>query len=65
MSQPTRHEYAPGQRVLVEAEVVSYEWGQPYGAVSVIIREATDFSHMLDGVDAVVPQALVSLPEES
>lgn len=58
MNDYTRH-YWPGEPVLVEAEVVSFEEGQPYGAVTVNVPEATDPSHLLDGVQMIVPQVIV------
>lgn len=59
MTQPTRHVYLPGQTVLVEAEVVGYEWARPYGAVLVRFPGSTDPSHTLDGVEALLPQAMI------
>ena len=54
-----RHDYRPGQRVLVEGTVLGYEQGTPFGAVVVRFAEATDPSYLLDGVDAILPQVLV------
>lgn len=55
----TRTDYQPGQKVLVEAEVVSYDHGVPFGAVTVRFPEGTDPSFLLDGVDVVLPQVIV------
>lgn len=54
----------PGQRVLVEGVVTAWEYGKPYGAVTVAFPTATDPSHLLDGVEAVVPQAVVFTEED-
>lgn len=63
MTDHTRH-YDRDQLVLVEGRVVSYETGRPFGAVTVRFAEGTDPSFLLDGVDVVLPQALVhTLPD--
>lgn len=54
-----RFPYHLGDRVLVEGTVVNVESGRPYGAVTVRFAEATDPSHLLDGVDIIAPQVLV------
>lgn len=59
MTQPSREQYRRGQRVWVEAVVVDYSWGEPYGAVLVELPAATDEAHLLDGVRLWQPQALV------
>lgn len=51
--------YRKGQKVLVEGTVIAWETGRPFGAVTVSFREATDPSHLLDGVEAVLPQVVV------
>lgn len=51
--------YRRGDKVLIEATVKSWDPFTPFGEVHVFIPPATDPSHMLDGVDAVVPQAIV------
>lgn len=51
--------HLPGQPVLVEGETVSFEPGEPYGEVTVKFPTATDPSHLLDGVVALVPEPLV------
>lgn len=56
----SRFNYRPGDRVVVEGRVVAVEDGRPYGAVTVRFDEATDPSFLLDGVDVVVPQILVT-----
>ena len=62
MTIPQRRDYRKGERVLVEGTVVDWEWGVPFGAVTVRFEAATDPSHRLDGIDAVVPQAIVFAP---
>jgi len=62
MTIPQRRDYRKGERVLVEGTIVDWEWGTPYGAVIVRFEAATDPSHRLDGIDAVVPQAIVFAP---
>ena len=59
---PTRRRFTPGETVLVEATVVSWDEGKPYGSVTVQIPSATDESFLLDGITAVVPQAIVCAP---
>lgn len=59
---PHRADYIPGQRVLVEGTVVDWEYGRPFGAVTVRFEAATDPAHRLDGVTIVVPQILCSDP---
>lgn len=62
MTIPHKADFMPGQRVLVEGVVVDWEFGRPYGAVTVAFPASTDPSHMLDGVEAVVPQNLCFVP---
>lgn len=59
MTAPSKHQYHPGQRVLVEGVVVDWQWGQPYGSVRVSFPSATDPNFLLDGLDGWHPQALV------
>lgn len=59
MSEPTKRDYRVGERVLVEGTIVDWEYGKPYGAVTVRFEAATDPYYLLDGIDAVVPQAIV------
>ena len=59
MTIPHRRDYRKGERVLVEGTIVDWEYGVPFGAVTVRFEAATDPSHRLDGIDAVVPQAIV------
>ena len=59
MTIPHKREYRKGERVLVEGTIVDWEYGVPFGAVTVRFEAATDPSHRLDGIDAVVPQAIV------
>jgi hypothetical protein len=59
---PTRRTFVRGETVLVEATVVSWEDGQPYGSVTVEIPSATDELFLTDGVTAIVPQAIVCAP---
>jgi len=59
MTIPHRRDYRKGERVLVEGTIVDWEYGKPFGAVTVRFEAATDPAHRLDGIDAVVPQAIV------
>ena len=54
-----KHQYKPGDTVLVEGVVVDFNAGQPYGAVKVAFPAATDEAFLLDGVTVWQPQALV------
>ena len=62
MTIPHKRDYRKGERVLVEGTIVDWEYGVPFGAVTVRFEAATDPSHRLDGIDAVVPQAIVFVP---
>lgn len=62
MTQPTRHQYRPGTRILAEGVVTGYDWGEPFGAVRIMFPAATDPSHLLDGVEIIQPQALCFIP---
>lgn len=59
---PHRRDYAIGDRVLVEGVVTDWEFGRPFGAVTVKFEAATDPSGFQDGVEAVVPQILIYTP---
>ena len=59
MTIPQRRDYRVGERVLVEGTIVDWEYGKPYGAVTVHFCAATDPSHRLDGITAIVPQVIV------
>lgn len=55
-----RFAYTVGQTVLVEGVVTAVEEGRPFGAVTVRFDGTTDPSHLLDGVELVAPQVLVT-----
>jgi len=59
MTIPQRRDYRVGERVLVEGTIIDWEYGTPFGAVTVRFEAATDPDYILDGIDAVVPQAIV------
>ena len=59
MTPPQRFPYKVGDKVVVEATVTDLEAGEPFGAVTVRIPEATDPAHILDGVEAICPQVIV------
>ena len=50
--------FAVGSTVFVEAVVVAHAPGQPFGAVHVRVPGSTDPDHLLDGVEAIVPEPL-------
>ena len=62
MTIPQRRDYRVGERVLVEGTIIDWEYGTPFGAVTVRFEAATDPDYILDGIDAVVPQAIVFAP---
>ena len=55
-----RFPYRPGDTVLVEGVVVAVEEGRPYGAVHVRFDGTTDPTHLVDGVEVIAPQVIVT-----
>lgn len=56
---PQRRYYRNGETVLVEGVVEKYDPTHPFGEVHVMFKTATDPSHLLDGVEVVLPQVAV------
>jgi len=53
-----------GDTVLIPAEVVAIENGNPFGTYTVHMDYATDYLYHNDGITAIVPQPVATLQEE-
>jgi len=53
-----------GDTVLIPAEVIDIEDGNPYGTYTVHMNYATDYFYYTDGITAIVPQPVATLQEE-
>jgi len=53
-----------GDTVLIPAEVIDIEDGNPFGTYTVHMDYATDYFYYNDGITAIVPQPVATLQEE-
>jgi len=53
-----------GDTVLIPAEVIDIEDGNPHGTYTVHMDYATDYFYYNDGITAIIPQPVATLQEE-
>jgi len=53
-----------GDTVLIPAEVIAVENGNPFGTYTVHMDYATDYFYYTDGITAIIPQPVATLQEE-